>query len=120
MQELRRWLKAPVEKIIEFRDLAQFKLFYSELITRDDVIALAKSQEALHRKRLAELSAIEVKYARRPLPSRRRLAPLALGLMFEQAAVRFWADIAENPPDGGNGGRETEDLSTATQHPRHS
>ena len=111
MEELRRWLKAPVEKIIEIRDLAQLKLFCSELITRDDVIALAKNQEALHRRRLAEYSAIEAKYVNRSVPSRRRLAPLALGLMLEQAALRFWADIAENPPDGGNGGREIEGLS---------
>jgi len=94
---LHQWLREPVHKMLELRDLAQLKLFFSEMMTTEELVALARNQEALHRARLAEYEQIAVRYRDRPELAR-RMAPLTVGLMLERDQIQFWSTIAEYPP----------------------
>jgi len=96
-EALREWLKEPVKKQLELRDLAQLKLFFSELMTTEELVALARNQEQLHRKRLTVYDQIDDHYQDRP-EFARRMAPLALGQMVERDSIQFWSSIAECPP----------------------
>ena len=68
-------------------------------MTNEELVALARNQEALHRARLAEYEQIEAHNRDRP-GFARRVAPLTMGLMLERDAIQFWSSIAECPPDG--------------------
>ena len=46
-EALRKWLREPVHKMLEMRDLALLKLFLSELMTKGELEAMARNQEAL-------------------------------------------------------------------------
>jgi DNA-binding PadR family transcriptional regulator len=94
---LRDWLRQPVHKILELRDLAQIKLFFGELMSTEELVELARGQQTLHAARLREYEDIEARYRDHPELAR-RMAPLALGLMLEQDAIRFWRALAEDPP----------------------
>ena len=98
-EALHKWLKEPVHKMLELRDLAQLKLFFSEVMTTEDLVALARNQEALHRVRLAEYEQIAAHNRDRP-GFARRMAPLSLGLALERDEIQFWSSIAECPPNG--------------------
>ena len=98
-EALRAWLKEPVHKMLELRDLAQLKLFFSEVMSTEELVALARDQEALHRARLAEYEQIAARYRGR-LGFERRMAPLTMGLMLEHDEIQFWSSIAESPPNG--------------------
>jgi PadR family transcriptional regulator, regulatory protein AphA len=94
---LRTWLRQPVKEIIQFRDIAQLKLFFGELVEPDDLRALAESQLELHRQRLVEYQAIARKHEKdRGLAA--RMAPLDLGLRLERASLAFWEQIRKTPP----------------------
>ena len=81
---------------MEIRDLAQLKLFFSELDSVEDIVSLARAQEKFYRQRLAELKAIAARFTA-DRSRARRLAPLRLGLRVYQAAVEFWQEIATHP-----------------------
>jgi DNA-binding PadR family transcriptional regulator len=98
-EALREWLREPVHKMLELRDLAQLKLFFSEVMSTEELVTLARNQEALHRTRLAEYEQIAAHYRDRP-GFDRRMAPMTMGLMLEQDEIRFWSTIAEHPPKG--------------------
>lgn len=98
-EALREWLREPVHKMLELRDLAQLKLFFSEVMTMEELVALARNQETLHRARLAEYEQIAARYRDRPELDR-RMAPLTMGMMLERDAIQFWSSIAERPPNG--------------------
>lgn len=109
-EALRKWLREPVHKMLELRDLAQLKLFFSEVMTTEELVALARNQETLHRARLAEYEQIEAHYHDQTELDR-RMAPLTLGLMLERDAIRFWSTIAEQPPKRSSAARgEQEEL----------
>lgn len=114
-EALREWLREPVHKMLELRDLAQLKLFFSEVMTSEELVALARNQEALHRAPLAEYEQIAASYRNRPEIDR-RMPPLTLGLMFERDAIRFWSTIAEQPSTGSssaNGEQEEAHVGSA-------
>ena len=96
-EALRAWLREPADEPFEIRDLAELQLFFSELATTADIVALARTQERLHRQRLAEVEAIAARFGDDPLRAR-RLAPLRLGVHLTKAAITFWADLAQHPP----------------------
>ena len=102
-EALRKWLREPVQKMLELRDLAQLKLFFSELMTNRELATLARNQEALHRARLQEYEQIAARYHDRS-GLERRMAPLAMGLMIERDEIEFWSAIAGHPP-----GKDSED-----------
>jgi PadR family transcriptional regulator AphA len=91
------WLEEPVNKIHEVRDLAQLKVFFSELMTTEKLVALAREQIALHRARLSIYEKMDERY--RSMPElNHRSAPLTMGLLLEQASIAYWTTIAESPP----------------------
>lgn len=115
-EALRKWLKEPVHKVLELRDLAQMKLFFSELMTTGELVDLARNQEALHRARLQEYEQIAARYRGRPVLER-RMAPLAMGLMIERDNIEFWSNIALNPPGVSSGDDdEQKDTSLESAH----
>jgi len=94
-QALHTWLNEPVHKIQELRDLAQLKLFFSEVMTTEELLTLAREQIVLHQARLAEYEAMEQRY--RPIPAlSHRLAPLGMGLLLERASITFWTTLLDN------------------------
>ncbi|MEV6339541.1 PadR family transcriptional regulator [Nocardia vinacea] len=96
--ELKRWLADPQSPPAETRDPAQLKLFFADLGAPGDVVALANSEAAEHR-RLLEL--YRSLYAdidpsdKVRVVSRARI--LRLGILHEQAYVEFWEDLAADP-----------------------
>ena len=93
------WLDRPVDQLWEIRDEAQLKLFFSEKESAADLAALAGHQRAAHTARLAQYRALAETMEGREGYAH-RLAPLAMGLAIEEAAVRFWAGVLSNPPGG--------------------
>jgi DNA-binding PadR family transcriptional regulator len=95
--ELEAWLREPASEHPELRDLGLLKLFFSNLVDKADVRALAEAQLAAHRDRLALYERIEAEKAEDPVDAF-PYATLRMGLMCERAFVAFWEEIAERPP----------------------
>jgi PadR family transcriptional regulator AphA len=73
------------------------QLFFSEFMSKDDLVHLAKSQARLYRERLAIYAEIEKTYTGR-MGRNRRMAPLFLGIKMANVCLDFWEDVAKNPP----------------------
>lgn len=97
-QALSTWLADPSSGPVELRSGGLLKLFFSELITTEQVVALARAQEAWYRDQLATYQAIVARFGDRPQLAR-RVAVARCGIAYAQTFVDFWADIAANPPD---------------------
>jgi len=96
--ELRRWLADPQSPPAETRDPAQLKLFFADLGDPGDVVALADSQAAEHRRLLELYRALRAESDpadKIRAVSRARI--LRLGILHEQAYVEFWEDLAADP-----------------------
>lgn len=96
-EAVRRWLADPHTPEAETRDPAQLKLFFADLGDTADVVSLATSQAARHRRwrdlyrsRRADLDPADAASA-----ARSRL--LGLGILHEQAYVDFWETMAREP-----------------------
>jgi DNA-binding PadR family transcriptional regulator len=99
-EALQAWLREPTTELMEIRDLAELKLFFSELselVDEADIVALAQGQVRLFERRIAELGPIEARFGDDPTRVR-RMAPLALGMSIYQAALDYWREVAANPP----------------------
>jgi DNA-binding PadR family transcriptional regulator len=94
---LQDWLRAGEPEPAELRDPGLLKLFFAGVVTREDVVALARAQATAHARRLAEYERIEATIAGDPRQAFAR-ATLRLGLVHEQTAVEFWRRVAEDPP----------------------
>jgi PadR family transcriptional regulator, regulatory protein AphA len=79
------------------RDIAVLQLFFSEFMSRKELVHLANSQAELYRERLAIYAQIEKTYVGR-MGRNQRMAPLFLGIKMANACLDFWEDIARNPP----------------------
>jgi DNA-binding PadR family transcriptional regulator len=97
---LRAWLGAPTEELYQMRDVALLKLFYSELVPPERVVALAEGQVGVHRERVAAYEGLQARFGDRPELAN-RMAPLQMGLALERAFVAFWTSIAAQPPSAG-------------------
>jgi PadR family transcriptional regulator, regulatory protein AphA len=96
------WLDKPHAEPTQLRDLGLLQLFFADLAAPTARLRLAAQQLAIHR---AKLSAYEedARLERRPEASGRgqrtvehwRGQTLRMGLLYEQAAVEFWEDVAE-------------------------
>ncbi len=91
------WVRRTDAAATEIRDHGLLKLFFGHLVDGADVAALAGGQAAAHAAKLAEYRRIDERMARSPELAHQR-ATLRMGLLFEQAAVGFWQDIADAPP----------------------
>ncbi|HEX3211625.1 MAG TPA: PadR family transcriptional regulator [Actinomycetota bacterium] len=96
-QALGDWLGEPTSPPPELRHAGLLKLFFSELATTDELVALARAQEAWHREQLVAYQAIMDRYGHRPELDR-RMAAARLIYAQAQTWVDFWADIAAHPP----------------------
>ena len=77
--------------------MAQLKLFFSEVMTTEELETLAREQIVLHQTRLAAYEAMEQRY--RPIPAlSHQLAPLGMGLLLELASITFWTTLLEHFP----------------------
>jgi PadR family transcriptional regulator AphA len=79
--------------------MAVLQLFFSDFMPTDDLVALAESQVALYRRRLAEYREIAQRNSGRTERAR-RVASLELGERMARAVLGFWSDIAADPPRG--------------------
>jgi PadR family transcriptional regulator, regulatory protein AphA len=97
-QALENWLTTPPGVTFEMRDMAVLQLFFGEFTSRETIVRLAEDQVRLYRERLAVYQTIADQYHAAPM-SRRRMAPLELGIRMAQACIDFWSDIARHPPE---------------------
>jgi PadR family transcriptional regulator, regulatory protein AphA len=96
---LEKWLGEPtIEPAPELRHAGLLKLFFSELVSTEQVVALAKTQEAWHRQQIELYQRIVDRFRDRPELSR-RVPTARSGVAYARAFVDFWADIAANPPE---------------------
>jgi PadR family transcriptional regulator, regulatory protein AphA len=101
-QALRTWLAHPARQPTELRDLGLLQLFFADLepaTTR----AIAEEQLALHRTQLAVYEAGRTAAPRGPRSTsptveQWRGVTLRMGLLYERAAVEFWAAVAAQKP----------------------
>lgn len=88
------WLDQPVVEPMQLRDVAELKLFFSELLGADTRKRLAADQIKQHTARLAEYHSIKKRFGNREEVAP-RMAPLGLGIAVTEAALAFWVDFAE-------------------------
>jgi DNA-binding PadR family transcriptional regulator len=93
---LEEWLTQPASTF-EIRDEGELKLFFGQLTTKRNVVALARSQAAEYRRRLADLDQVEQRFGNRR-DMAMRLAPMGMGRAIYEAAIAFWDGVAANPP----------------------
>ncbi len=105
---LRAWLATPAQEPTELRDAGLLQLFFADLGTIEQRRALAEAQLAIHRATLAryeDARRVE-RLASGPDGVERtveqwRGVTLPMGILYEQAAVEFWAGVAlETRVDG--------------------
>jgi DNA-binding PadR family transcriptional regulator len=89
------WLAVPVEEPTELRDLALLKLFFGSQSDDAAMRRQAKAALAAHERRLAEYRDLASR-GQGADPYQRRT--LDLGLLYEQATLDFWTEVAERPP----------------------
>jgi DNA-binding PadR family transcriptional regulator len=100
---LREWLRASDPETVQLRDPGLLKLLFAGVVSRDEVVALAREQEAAHARRLATYEGIEARIAGEARQAF-ALATLRMGVLHERAAVQFWQTVATRPPtDAGTG-----------------
>lgn len=99
LEAIQAWLRTPTDEVFQLRNLAEIKLFFSELSGFDNVLHLAEGQVEAHERRLAEYS--EMFSAAQDSPRSLRFMPLALGIELERAALAFWRDLHQVLEDVG-------------------
>jgi DNA-binding PadR family transcriptional regulator len=90
---LRDWLASPTNQHFEMRDVAELKLFFSELGDPGHVQALAREQVAQHEQRIRVYEEMQRRYGEVEALAP-RMVTLRLGLEMERAALRFWQALA--------------------------
>jgi len=106
-QALRAWLARPSRQSTELRDLGLLQLFFADLEPATTV-NIAKEQLALHRAQLATYDAGRTAATPRgshspsPTVEHWRGVTLRMGLLYEPAAVEFWAAVAAREPAPGS------------------
>jgi DNA-binding PadR family transcriptional regulator len=91
-ERLEEWLAEPVASPTEIRDLGLLKLFFSELVGSDEMVALAREQAAAHRARLTIYEGIRQRFLGRP-DLAFRLLSLELGMRLAEASAGFWDEV---------------------------
>ena len=93
---LREWRASPTNVHFQMRDVAELKLFFSELGDPADVARLARQQIEQHERRIAEYERMQDRFGEIPAVAK-RMVTLRLGLEMEHAALRFWRSLADDP-----------------------
>lgn len=98
---VRAWLAQQTNEQLQVRDVAELKLFFSELGDKRNVRRLAREQVVQHESRIRVYEEMQGQFGgRRELEQ--RMVPLQLGLEMERAALRFWLAIAEADSAAGD------------------
>jgi DNA-binding PadR family transcriptional regulator len=92
------WMASPGPYDVEIRDLALLKLFFGRLASHQDLVALAREQVAGHSATKAKYDRLLERYAKRPELAH-QLAPLRIGVAYEDAYIQFWTNVADHPDD---------------------
>jgi PadR family transcriptional regulator, regulatory protein AphA len=100
-EAIQTWIAKPSQEPTELRDAGLLQLFFADLGSTEDRRALAVAQLAIHRAALgryeddrrAERVANGSDSAARTVEHWRGVT-LPMGLLYERAAVEFWADVA--------------------------
>ncbi len=90
---LHDWLADPSADLPDIRDSGLLKLFFAAHATPKQITALARTQRDAHQQRLDLYETLNALGGAGPAA-----ATIGLGLAWEQAATRFWSEIAEHPP----------------------
>jgi PadR family transcriptional regulator AphA len=105
---LSSWLERPSAAPTELRDPGLLQLFFADLTSPDVRLRLATEQLAIHQAKLAAYREDRVVERRRGRSDAGRLTvehwrgeTLAMGLLYEDAAVRFWTQVVERPMPPG-------------------
>lgn len=99
-EALAEWLHEPNVEPMQIRDVAELKLFFSELMDADAERRMAADQIEQHSARLAEYRSIQERFRGRPDVAP-RMIPLELGIAMTEAALAFWVDLAERLDNDG-------------------
>jgi PadR family transcriptional regulator, regulatory protein AphA len=100
---LREWLASPTDEHFQMRDIAELKLFFSELGDPGNVARLAREQIRQHEERIAVYEQMQDRFGGVPAVAP-RMVTLRLGLEMEHAALRFWRALAASVgADGADG-----------------
>jgi len=98
------WLERPSAAPTELRDPGLLQLFFADLISPDVRLRLAREQLAIHQAKLAAYQEDRVVERRRGRTDAGRRTvehwrgeTLAMGLLYEDASVRFWKQVLERP-----------------------
>lgn len=100
-EALDAWLGAEASAPAEIRDSGMLKLYFASELQPEQIVTLARQQEAAHRQRLTEYeaSAALIQTHSSSLPRAEfGLAALRMGLLYERMSVEFWQGIAAAPP----------------------
>jgi DNA-binding PadR family transcriptional regulator len=102
-EALAGWLERPADVPTELRDRGLLQLFFMDLASDEARLRLAQKQLAIHRSKLSayELDARIERRRGSSEPGRRteehwRGATLPMGILYEEAAVRFWQGVADH------------------------
>jgi PadR family transcriptional regulator AphA len=119
-QALGQWLATPTSDPSEIRDHGLLKLFFEDQGRPADLVALATAQQEAHQARRDEYAALHASIASSVTPW--SLAPLEMGLRFEQLAVDFWSEVATGrypgrPVSRGRSGASGADGPADSRHP---
>jgi DNA-binding PadR family transcriptional regulator len=101
---LREWLAAPTNEHFQMRDIAELKLFFSELGDPGNVARLAREQVRQHEERIAVYEQMQDRFGEIPAVAQ-RMVTLRLGLEMEHAALRFWQALAAPGGEARAGGQ---------------
>ena len=93
-EALAEWLDQPITEPMQIRDVAELKLFFSELLSLETKRRMARDQIRQHTQRLDEYHAIQKRFGGREDVAP-RLVPLDLGIAMTEAALAFWDEFAE-------------------------
>lgn len=90
---LQHWLAEPETEPMQVRDVAELKLFFSELAQEGDMLTLAQEQIRQHTERIGTYEEMQERFGSVDTVAP-RLVPLKLGLAMERAALDFWKDLS--------------------------
>ncbi|KHK98766.1 hypothetical protein LK09_07610 [Microbacterium mangrovi] len=90
------WLADPASSDVEIRDPALLKLFFGGISTTEDIVALAETQITAHQAAKVKYERLLERHGYRPELAF-QLAPLRIGVAYEQEYIAFWTRVAQNP-----------------------
>jgi DNA-binding PadR family transcriptional regulator len=98
---VREWLGQPTDEHFQLRDVAEMKMFFSELGDPGNVPRLAREQVRQHEERIRVYEEMQDRFRGRD-EIQQRMVTLRLGLEMEHAALRFWRSVVDehDPVDG--------------------